>query len=64
MKVFETGGRFWLPASPDEVMPGALRWERDGGSELSISGSLHGDVGKEHTVIHGLVENTPNSLGR
>lgn len=67
MNDFESEGRFWLPTAPDEELIGRLQWEKDGGSELSTSGAFERgehDLGEQYPVIHGVVENTPNSLGR
>jgi len=67
MKAFESDGRFWLPDAPDHQVFGRLVWEEDGGTELTTSGTLddeRGDLGVKFPVIHGVVENTPHSLGR
>lgn len=67
MKAFESDGRFWLPEAPDNDLFGRLVWEKAGGTELTTNGSLQderGDLGDKFPVIHGVVENTPHSLGR
>lgn len=67
MKAFETEGRFWLPEKPNSPSFGRLEWDKDGGTKLSTYGTLVGEqknLGVKIPVIHGIVENTPHSLGR
>ena len=67
MNVFESDGRFWQPETPNDNLFGRLVWEKDGGTELTTSGMFEeerGDLGASVPIIHGVVENTPHSLGR
>lgn len=36
----EWSGLWWLPAAPDECVPGVLRYDRDGGVTLSLIGTF------------------------
>lgn len=40
----EWSGLWWLPDAPDERVPGVLRYDRDGGAELTLIGTFEGRV--------------------
>ena len=40
----EWSGLWWLPDAPDERVPGVLRYDRDGGAELTLIGTFEDRV--------------------
>lgn len=40
----EWSGLWWLPGAPDERVPGVLRYDRDGGAELTLIGTFEDRV--------------------
>ncbi len=65
MQAFKCEGVWWTPDRPNDVIVGTLRCKADGGSTLSLVGSL-GDplhtLDKTHPVILGITDSSP--IGR